>query len=227
VYSFPKTELTGVVAMKNKLQVGGVITSAIAGLLLTGTALAHPESEDKAGVGYVGSQAIGGHYVTDSSGNCIRSSFWKPEDMTVPCGAEPPKMEAKAPPPAPPPEPVYETTSLKSGALFAFDSDKLKPEGKEALLAVRDDIKAKGASVVDIDIVGHTDSVGPEAYNQQLSVRRATTVRDFLVEMGANPNIIDVSGMGETSPVADNATAEGRAQNRRVEVKVGVSQRVK
>ncbi len=213
--------------MKNKYQVGGVITSAIAGLLLSSTALAHPEGTDKAGAGYVGSQATGGHYATDSSGNCIRSSSWKPEDMTVPCGAEPPKMEAKAPPPAPPPEPVYETTTLRSGALFAFDSDALKPAGKEELLRVRDDIRSKGASVVDIDIVGHTDSVGPEDYNQQLSVRRATTVRDFLVANGANPNLIDVSGMGETSPVADNSTAEGRAQNRRVEVKVGVKQQVK
>ena len=212
--------------MKNKLQVGGVITSAIAGLLLSGTALAHPESDDKAGMGYVGSQGTGGHYATDSSGNCIRSSFWKPENKTVPCGAEPPKKMVKAPPP-PPPEPVYETTTLRSGALFAFDSDALKPAGKEELLRVRDDIRAKGASVVDIDIVGHTDSVGPEDYNQQLSVRRATTVRDFLVANGANPNLIDVSGMGESSPVADNATAEGRAQNRRVEVKVGVKQQVK
>ena len=213
--------------MKNKLQVGGVITSAIAGLLLSSTALAHHEGEGKAGAGYVGNAASSNHYVTDSSGNCVRSSFWKKDDMTVECGAEPPKMEAKAPPPPPPPEPVYETTTLKSGALFAFDSDALKPAGEEELLRVRDNIKAKGASVVDVDIVGHTDSVGPEDYNQQLSVRRATTVRDFLVANGANPNIIDVSGMGETSPVADNSTAEGRAQNRRVEVKVGVSQRVK
>ena len=212
--------------MKNKLHVGGVITSAIAGLLLSSTALAHHDQADKAGAGYVGSQATGNHYVTDSYGNCVRSSFWKPEDKTVPCGAEPPKV-VKAPPPPPPPEPVYETTTLKSGALFAFDSDALKPAGEEELLRVRDNIKAKGASVVDIDIVGHTDSVGPEDYNQQLSVRRATTVRDFLVANGANANIIDVSGMGETSPVADNSTAEGRAQNRRVEVKVGVSQRVK
>ena len=214
--------------MKNKYQVGGVITSAIAGLLLSSTALAHHDNEaDKAGMGYVGSAAIGNHYVTDSFGNCVRSSFWKPEDKTVPCGAEPPKKEVKAPPPPPPPEPVYETTSLTSGALFAFDSDKLKPAGQQRLLEVRDDIRAKGASVVDIDIVGHTDSVGPEDYNQQLSVRRATTVRDFLVANGANPNLIDVSGMGETSPVADNSTAEGRAQNRRVEVKVGVKQQVK
>ena len=212
--------------MKNKLRIGGVITSAVAGLLLSGTALAHHQGEGKATMGYVGDSAK--HTATDSYGNCLRSSYWKPEDKTVECGAEPPpKMEAKAPPPAPPPEPVYETTTLASGALFDFNSDALKPEGKEALLAVRDDIRAKGASVVDIDVVGHTDSVGPEAYNQQLSVRRATTVRDFLVANGADPNIIDVSGMGETSPVADNSTKAGRAQNRRVEVKVGVSQRVK
>ena len=76
---------------------------------------------------------------------------------------------------------------------------------------------------MDIDIIGHTDSVGDEDYNQQLSGRRASAMRDFLVtERKVDSNIIDVSGMGESSPVADNATAEGRALNRRVEVRVGV-----
>ncbi|MGB5259299.1 MAG: OmpA family protein [Gammaproteobacteria bacterium] len=212
--------------MKNKLRIGGVITSVAAGILLSSTVLAHEAG--KANQGYLGNAASGNQYVTDRSGNCVRTRSWKEGDMTVDCGAAP-MVEAKAPPPppAPPPEPVYETTTLTSGALFAFDSDALKPEGMAALDAVEADIRSKGASVVDIDVVGHTDSVGPEAYNQQLSVRRATTVRDYIVSKGVNPNIIDVSGMGESSPVADNSTKAGRAQNRRVDVKVGVSQRVK
>ena len=166
--------------MKNKIRIGGVITSAVAGLLLSSTALAHHDGSGKAGAGYVGSGAIGGHYVTDSYGNCVRAGSWKKDNMTVDCGAEPPKMETKAPAPPPPAEPVYETTTLSAGALFDFDSDALKPEGKQALDAIGDKIKSKGASVADVKVVGHTDSVGPEDYNQQLSVRRATTVRDYI-----------------------------------------------
>ena len=91
------------------------------------------------------------------------------------------------------------------------------------LQALGDSIRAKGAQVVDIDIIGHTDSMGPEEYNQKLSERRATAMKDFLVnERDVDASIIDISGMGESSPIADNATAEGRAQNRRVEVHVGI-----
>jgi OOP family OmpA-OmpF porin len=209
--------------MKNKRQIGGVITAIAASVLFTSAAVAHEAGT--AGDSYVG--GTGKHYITDSSGNCVRTGSWKKEDMTVDCGAEPVVEAKKAPPPPPPPppaEPVYEKTSLSAGALFDFNSATLKDEGKQALDVVAQDIRSKGASVVDIDIIGHTDSVGPEEYNQQLSVRRATSVRDFIVSNypKVDPSIIDVSGKGESSPVADNSTAEGRAKNRRVEVNVGV-----
>ena len=79
--------------------------------------------------------------------------------------------------------------------------------------------------VVDVKIVGHTDSDGTEAYNQALSVRRATSVRDYLATKGVNPSLMSVSGMGESQPVASNKTREGRAQNRRVEVSIGVKRK--
>ena len=107
--------------------------------------------------------------------------------------------------------------------LFDFDSDVLKEEGKAAIRELADSIKAKGGSVVDIDVIGHTDSIGPEEYNEQLSLRRATSVKNFLVESGVDAGIIDVSGKGETMPIADNSTREGRAQNRRVEINVGAN----
>jgi OOP family OmpA-OmpF porin len=210
--------------MKNKLQIGGVLAAIATGVFFSTAVLAHEAG--KANDSYVGS--AGGHYITDSSGDCVRTSRWKKEDMTVDCGAEPVVEAKKAPPPPPPPpppaEPVYEKTTLSAGALFDFNSATIKPEGEKALEAVAENIRSKGASVVDIDIIGHTDSVGPEEYNQQLSVRRATAVRDHIVSKYPNvdPSIIDVSGKGESSPVADNKTAEGRAQNRRVEVNVGV-----
>lgn len=205
--------------MKNDYRIGGFVASIAAGLLFANTAIAH-----EAGIAndsYVGAAGGGGHYITDSSGNCVRTGSWKVEDMTVDCGAEPPKAEA---PPAPPPPaaPTYESMSLNANALFDFDKATLKPEGKAALDAVGDKIQSKGATVVDIDVVGHTDSIGSEEYNQALSLRRATSVKDYIVSKGVDPSIIDVSGKGESQPVADNSTKEGRAQNRRVEVRIGV-----
>lgn len=71
-----------------------------------------------------------------------------------------------------------------------------------------------------IDIVGHTDAVGSEAYNQQLSERRATAVGNYFRSRGVHPARIAAYGMGETQPVASNATAEGRQANRRVELRI-------
>jgi len=68
--------------------------------------------------------------------------------------------------------------------------------------------------------VGHADSVGSDAYNQKLSVRRAEAVKAYLISKGIERNRIYTEGKGEKQPVADNRTAEGRAKNRRVEVEV-------
>ena len=206
--------------MKNDYRFGGFVASIAAGLLFANTAIAHEAG--KANDSYVGAAGGGGHYITDSSGNCVRTGSWKVEDMTVDCGAEPPKVVKAPPAPPPPAAPSYESLSLSANALFDFDSAKLKPEGMQALDAVGDKIQSKGASVVDVDVIGHTDSIGSEEYNQQLSLRRATSVKDYIVTKGVDPSIIDVSGKGESQPVADNSTKEGRAQNRRVEVRIGV-----
>jgi OmpA-OmpF porin, OOP family len=202
--------------MKNVYRIGGLASSIAVGLLFANTVLAH-----EAGIvneSYLGDSKH--HYVTDSSGDCVRTSSWKAEDMTIDCGAEPPPVAKMA---VPPPAPVYEKMTLSAEALFDHDKSVLKPEGKAALQELGDDIKAKGARVVDIDVVGHTDSDGTEEYNQGLSERRAQSVRDYLVSEGVDPNIIDVSGQGELNPVASNATREGRALNRRVEISVGVA----
>lgn len=201
--------------MKNAYRIGGLASSIAVGLLFANTVLAH-----EAGIvneSYVGDSRH--HYITDSSGNCVRTSSWKAEDMTVDCGAEPPVVVV----PTPPPAPVYEKSTLSSEALFDHDKSVLKPEGQAALHELNESIKAKGARVVDIDVIGHTDSDGTEEYNQALSVRRAEAVRDYMVSEGVDSNIIDVSGEGESNPVASNATREGRAQNRRVDIHVGVT----
>jgi OOP family OmpA-OmpF porin len=213
--------------MKNKRPIGALLVAVAAGVFSTSAAVAHEAG--MAGDSYVGGP--GHHYITDSSGNCVRTGSWKKEDMTVDCGAEPVVEAKKAPPPPPPPpappaKPVYETVSLSAGALFDFNKDELKAEGRAQLDALAARIGGN-AKITDVKIIGHTDSVGAESYNQQLSVRRATTVRDYLASKGVDSGLMSVSGMGESSPVADNQTAEGRAKNRRVEVSIGVSQQVK
>jgi len=94
----------------------------------------------------------------------------------------------------------------------------LKPEGRAKLDDLVD--KVKGISLEVIIAVGHTDSVGTDAYNQGLSVRRAEAVKAYLVSKGIEKNRVYTEGKGEKQPVADNKTREGRAKNRRVEIEV-------
>lgn len=115
----------------------------------------------------------------------------------------------------------YTTHTVSAEVLFDFDKSVVKPQGKAELKRIAGVIESQGMSVGDIDVVGHTDSIGTDAYNQALSVRRAEAVKAFLVGAGISGDIIDVIGMGKRDPVASNDTAAGRAQNRRVDVLVG------
>jgi OOP family OmpA-OmpF porin len=120
----------------------------------------------------------------------------------------------------------YEKNTMSASALFDHDKSVIKDEGKAALHALDESIKARGAKVVDIDVIGHTDSDGSEEYNMGLSIRRAEAVRDYMVSEGIDASIIDVSGEGESNPIASNTTREGRAQNRRVDIHVGIKEPV-
>jgi OOP family OmpA-OmpF porin len=104
------------------------------------------------------------------------------------------------------------------GVNFQSGSDLLTP-GAEKL------IQEVAATLVEIDylqieVVGHTDSQGDAVNNQGLSDRRAKTVFDFLIRYGADENRMTFKGYGESEPIADNSTAQGRAANRRVELRV-------
>ena len=102
--------------------------------------------------------------------------------------------------------------------LFAFDSDVLSEQDKGTLSELATKLKAQAPDAT-IALAGFTDSVGTDAYNQKLSERRAVAVANYLVAAGVpQASIVAVVGEGETNPVADNATAEGRAKNRRTEV---------
>lgn len=102
--------------------------------------------------------------------------------------------------------------------LFAFDSSELTG-GAKALLA---DVSTRltSASLVEVKVIGHTDSVGSDVYNQGLSERRARSVADYLASQGVPADKLSAEGRGESQPVADNGTDAGRAENRRVELHV-------
>jgi outer membrane protein OmpA-like peptidoglycan-associated protein len=111
---------------------------------------------------------------------------------------------------------------LKSKLLFTTDSAVLKPEAVEQV-AKLGDILAKYPED-RIRIQGHTDSTGTAAHNEELSLRRAQAVREVLLSRGVRQEQMIVEGVGEARPIASNATAAGRAQNRRVELHIDVPQ---
>ncbi len=160
---------------------------------------------------------------------CWRDASWTPATAAEGCdGALVKAAEAPAPAaapaaakpaPAPAPAPVASSkVTYAADAFFDFDKAVLKPEGKAKL----DDLvsKVKDINLEVIIAVGHTDSIGTDAYNQKLSVRRAEAVKAYLVSKGIEKNRVYTEGKGKKQPVADNKTKEGRAKNRRVEIEV-------
>jgi len=141
----------------------------------------------------------------------------KPAPAPAPAPAPQPVQPVKPAEP-PKPKPVAEKVTFAADVLFDFDKSVVKPEGKSKL----DDLsnKVKGINLEVVIAIGHADSIGSDAYNQKLSVRRAESVKAYLVSKGIEPNRIYTEGKGEKQPVADNKTREGRAKNRRVEIEV-------
>jgi OOP family OmpA-OmpF porin len=153
----------------------------------------------------------------NSAGDCWRDSTWTPATAAPGCGA-PAAAPAVVAPQAAPVVAAASKVTYAADAFFDFDKAVVKPAGKAKL----DDLvsKVKGINLEVIIAVGHTDSIGTDAYNQKLSVRRAEAVKAYLVSKGIEKNRIYTEGKGEKQPVADNKTKEGRAKNRRVEIEV-------
>jgi len=173
---------------------------------------------------------------------CWRDSSWTPATAAAACdGAIAPKaampvavapaapmaaMPAAAPAAAAPAAPkaaapaavAATKVTYAADAFFDFNKAVIKPEGKAKL----DDLtgKVKGVNLEVIIAVGHTDSIGSDAANQKLSVKRAEAVKAYLVSKGIEKNRVYTEGKGEKQPVADNKTKEGQAKNRRVEIEV-------
>ncbi len=148
---------------------------------------------------------------------CWRDANWTPATAAAGCDGA---LQAAAAAPAAKPGPVAAASKVTfaADAFFDFDKAVLKPAGKAKLDEVAS--KVGGINLEVIIAVGHTDSVGSDAYNQKLSVRRAEAVKAYLVNKGIDKSRVYTEGKGEAQPVADNKTKEGRAQNRRVEIEV-------
>ena len=145
------------------------------------------------------------------TGLCWHTGYWTPADAVAGCDG----VAAKSPS-----KPVADSKKVTyaADAFFDFDKAVVKPAGQQSLDKLVKDIQ--GVNVEVIIATGHTDSIGSDAYNQKLSVRRAEAVKAYLVKKGVPAKQVYTEGKGEKQPVASNKTKQGRAKNRRVEIEV-------
>lgn len=111
--------------------------------------------------------------------------------------------------------------SFDSGLLFDFDSSNLRSEARDNLQKLTTIINEDDDTM--LMIVGHTDSSGDEDYNLELSERRAQSAANYMASQGLERSRIDIEGLGEEEPIADNSTESGQQENRRVEVAIFAS----
>ena len=183
-----------------------------------------------AGTGVASAQTIdnwlasGGPVRNGTQELCWRDANWTPAtahpdcDGAIKTAPAPAKVAAPAAAPAVPKAPVAVKQTYAADAFFDFDRATIKPEGRAKLNSL-----VTAINTIDLEVViavGHTDSVGTDAYNLKLGQRRAAAVKAYLVSQGIAANRVYTESKGEGQPVADNKTAAGRAKNRRVEVEV-------
>ncbi|ROM70225.1 hypothetical protein BK654_28230 [Pseudomonas brassicacearum] len=223
--ALPLVLLTGVLTGCAGLQKTDWPTCAAVGGVI-GAGLGATESTSWAGGGalFVGGMAAAYCWVHgdgDEDGDGVPDSRDK-------CPGTPKGVQVDAdgcPPPVPAPV-VEEAVVVKEETIvirdvhFEFNKATLTPGDKEVLSTVATRLKQE-TSTAQLRVTGHTDSVGSDAYNQRLSEKRANSVVQYLVENGVpRASFVSVSGAGESQPVADNKTADGRAMNRRTEIKI-------
>lgn len=171
---------------------------AFAFAAVTATGVASAQSNDNWVSNY-------GEIVKSNYGLCWQDNFW------TPATADPRCVEKKA-------APVSDKVVFNADTFFDFDKYNLKPEGRQLLDQVAAQVNT--ISLETVIAVGYTDSIGSDAYNLGLSERRANAVKAYLVSKGVAADRIYTEGKGKADPIASNATAEGRAKNRRVEVEI-------
>jgi len=150
---------------------------------------------------------------------CWRDNNWTPASAMANCdGWIAPKPPAVPAAKKPAPAVTQSKITLQADTLYDFDKSTLKPEGKATLDKIAADLSKIKLEV--IIAVGNTDSIGTDAYNMALGQRRAQSVKDYLVSKGVDRSRIYTESKGKSNPVASNATAEGRAKNRRTDIEV-------
>lgn len=185
-------------------------TAAPASEINTGLSQGHSRNS------YVADSADG--VVMSAEDECVRTIHWLSAKAN--CKDAEPVVVEEVPDvaPTPPVGPGSVLVSYNGRALFDFDSATLSGAGLQQLdeltakLNAQDEIEA-------IEIVGHADSIGSDAYNQTLSENRAEAVKVYLQRSLRNVTV-QSKGLGESAPIADNSTEEGRRMNRRVEVNI-------
>ena len=188
---------------------------------------------ESAGAGYLVSS--NGEVVRNSYGECWHTGYWTPDDAVVGCDGRVATVPIAVVVPVPvepvkPPVKQLERVSLDAETYFAFDKATLKPGAVDKLDRLIDEIKASDG-VDRILITGHADRIGATDYNQTLSERRAESVRDYLTDRIGSAERIEVSGRGESQPIAacPNLTGDRLiaclAPNRRVDVDASVNLR--
>lgn len=133
---------------------------------------------------------------------------------------QPPKPKAAPPAPAPTPKPAPPPKGEVSLKWVHFDFDKadLTPQAKATLDETARILKDHPGIMVEVD--GYTDVIGTDTYNLKLSERRAKAVQNYLASKGVPAARLKVKALGKSNPVADNKTPQGRAENRRVELRI-------
>ncbi len=217
------------------------------GLVILCTASTHAAAEKEYWFG------TDGEYVRDSNGHCVRTGRWTPEASIPGCEGgeaktvtetkpaaeekvEPAKQAAAADNTKSAPAEsaavataaaagaiAYRNLSLASGATFEPGGSTLSSEGKLAVTTLLAEFE--GEEITHVIVEGYTDDRGASEYNQYLSEQRADAVKAELVANGVKTDAIETIGHGESNPIADNATRDGRSKNRRVEIKVDAKQR--
>ena len=191
-------------------------------LIAAGGALAHDDNIEHDGDAYVGA---GGDIISTGLDTCLRSGNFSEDGQINACEGiedvaevEEEVVEEVAEVEAPPAEPESRTETVVSSANTNFDTDssELTDTARGSILAVMDELGTLD-NIGSLTVIGYTDSVGSESYNQGLSERRAQSVADLIASRLPNADM-RVIGLGESNPVASNDTPEGRFQNRRVEV---------
>ena len=197
-----------------KLILAAVIT------ISAGSAMAQPKNVDN----WVNS--TGTPWRNGDGTLCWRDASWTPATAAPNCDGWLAPKPAAAPAAKPASTVMQKKITLQADTLFDFDKSNLKSEGVATLNKLAQDIKKMKLEVVII--VGYTDSVGTDAYNIALGQRRANAVKAFLTnDGGVEATRVYTESKGKADPVASNATAEGRAKNRRAVIEVVGTQAVK